>query len=408
MRPYSNNWVMFPVPFGDWSRVYVRKSGLTSVESMLVLARTQFCTSVEMRFYLILLSRLISASADKAVIKSKVIDKRFNFVNSNCVGLTSGKMLNFNPFRKDNSKRQFLWNYLDSCEIEFRKSELELIEKFGHRNCDWTKNLDYCEIVSKKPFIDKLCHPLVFQFIPNEGRMSPPDTLQGYVRVENNSYENFEIAGEQLELLLGKGKDVSSSNTRSTLWEFGTASVRATIFPPDLNNISLSRHDKIQGSKTECVIEIHPAYYPSPTEAELIALSNFVRISSGGRPPSFDGRHFVSDTIREHAPLNKLKHVGYGVDSSKEYFIRFRNSTTLDIFPTNQIIDVTYSQIRPAKGPGGIYVGLNYRISDKPASKRSHITLIEERYVTNLHRNTAKKISKFLGVALKETNSDDY
>jgi len=301
-----------------------------------------------------------------------------------------------------------LWDYLDHCGYAFRRPGSELITEYGSRNCGWTDGLDYCELESAKPFIEGLAHPVTFQFAPGSYQGAPPGTLQGYVRLSSDPFENYKTAVDQLQALFGPGEDASVSNTKSRRWRFGSAQVSATIFPAELNQPfgSNSRHDRIPGSQTECSIYIETAYCPPLSAREAEAVATYSQIHAAPSPRHTMMPLYISDTIRARGEMMPGAAEGFGLSGGETYLIRVDSKDHIHVLPAEWIHQVMYTKLLPAKGGGGLYLDVRYWHAGLKENGSSHLTLVQSAFKEGAYLGLARRLAKTLGVPLEEY--EDY
>lgn len=295
-----------------------------------------------------------------------------------------------------------LWNYLDECGVEFRRSRAELVKLYNSYNCGWTDDLNYCEPGCRQPFIEGLAHPVVFQFTDVDDLSQPPTYLEAFVRQSKSPQENLNFAVAQIEALFGPGQDASVSNTESKVWNFGLARVRATIWPKDLNTEfgRNNRHESIPGSETECKIEIETAYCPGVSDAEATALSRYVTISET-QLPSHWKRHFSSLSRRVDHQITR----GFGIDQDAKFLIRIDDERIVHFLPVEWIRSVSYHQLLPAKGGGSISINVDYR--PNATGRSTSLPLLNVKYKKGAFRSHATDLSQKLLVPLVETKEYD-
>ena len=316
-----------------------------------------------------------------------------------------------NPFKKSEPPKkmsdQVLWDHLDHCAIDFRSSQSDLIKRYGTRPSGWAEGLQYCEFQSARPFIAGFAHPLVFQFSETTDLRPPPSYCVGFVRASGDVFENFQTAVHQLEGLFGSGVDVSSSNTRSRLWVFGSAQVRATVFPPRLNRAKNSRHDAIEGSATECSVAIEPAYCPELSNQERAQIESYSALFLNKTSGSGDHSLHVIGEMRRYAQVTAPIDPGFGLNKEALHLIQIIDAERLNILPKEWIESVQYTQIRPAKGGGGITLDVMYKPDGEAGSRPRWISLIRDDFGEDAHKDVAMRLVGMLGARFEERITDD-
>lgn len=121
--------------------------------------------------------------------------------------------------------------FLADVGLPFRSSRAQLSgwHRTGHHG--WP---DEVCVDTTRPALDGLLRPLSFHSVPQFDPRLPPGLFQGYVHTESDPVGDLEQVRRQLLPALGAPTAVDTSNTRAYRWRFGTASVQATCWPPEL------------------------------------------------------------------------------------------------------------------------------------------------------------------------------
>ena len=298
-----------------------------------------------------------------------------------------------------------LFEYLDRCGIGFRQSMSELINTYGSRNCGWTENLDYCEVQGELPFINGLAHPLVFQFTGNADLLLPSNHFKSYLRGSVDCKENYELAVSQLTSIFGDGKDSSTSNTISSVWDFGISSITARVFPPELNGLCgrNSRHTKIRNSRNECTISIELNWARQVTKVEYAWLSSykpFYNKTISEVPFRFmPGHTYCWPEKLESASL------GFGFDENQQVLINVSENSLVSIVPVCWIVGVVRSSLLPAKAGAEASVSIQYMPSGQAEIGPQFLTLLSRKGDPFVFNSLAIELSKKLKVKLLEHES---
>lgn len=301
-----------------------------------------------------------------------------------------------------------LWQYLDYIGIEFRSSKIDLIGKFGSEPCGWTDNVDVCVLQSESPFLDGLVRPLSFIFDPKWDQSATPNLLNAYVRSSDDAVANFRISTEKLDAVFGKGTDNSASNTVSRVWSFTKGSVVATIFPPQLNPGSNSRHEKVAGSATECSIQIITGYSSPISYRVLNALKQspvFWRIPEDALPYRFKEMRRDTELFVPQAQGPAIGILKIGKDPDLLFFST--TSETVDVLNLDWVVSVRYTKINPARGAGGIVLAIPYRPQGRRDVPEKHLNIVDAPYVEGAYHDLAIALADALTVQLLQDEQDD-
>ncbi len=191
---------------------------------------------------------------------------------------------------------------------------------------------------------------------------APPLTLFGHVRTHTTSKANFELACQELEALFGVGHDNSASNTMSRRWDFGLASVTATVFPPALNRQFRpnSRHDTDPDSETDCTLTIVPAWRDPVTDTEQKWLFSynpmFAAVPGDAQPLVVIQSYTVDWPGRKLPPLP-----GFGLSKDGAALLHIPALGLINILPRNWMTTVERNSLLPARGPGEASINIRFQ-----------------------------------------------
>lgn len=295
---------------------------------------------------------------------------------------------------------QPLWDYLDDCGIEFRQPKSALKQTYGSHQHEWLAGSQMVSLASPRPFLNGLAYPISFQFDSGADLADIPRYFTAYMRQSDDIYQNYNDAVAQLSALFGPGADVAATNVDARQWRFGLARVSATIWPPSRNPglATNQRYQHIPGSMSECAIVVETGYCIAPHAAEREALSSYSELSA--THPAYDTH--LTGLSRRHAGQCQA---GFGVDNNKRFLIRYDQAQTVQMLPIEWIQQVEYVQLTPAKGAGGISIGVAYQ---PPAySKPGFLRLLEAPFEPGAYRSVALNLSQHLSVPLADLEMPD-
>ena len=304
-----------------------------------------------------------------------------------------------------------MWDYLDSCGVEFRKTRAELLKQYGSRESGWAKDFNYCEINSKTPFLNNLAHPLAFQYSSQTDLNACPEDFVGYIRDFSDEEKNYSLALKQLQNIFGKGCDVSTSNARSLKWDFGQANITILIFIKEKNSFSESnnRHKNIPGSETECSIRVTPAWRCPVSAEEYGWIEDYIP-HEFSKPDYLNGNS-VSAVYRPHYNISNLtrdwpdkvpqRDCGFCFTRDKKAVLRITDPSFVDILPLSWVTSVSRQSMLPAKGGGQGSVSLAFKPSGLDGIRQHSFCILKHE---NPHEfnDIAIKIAEELNLPLNE------
>lgn len=315
---------------------------------------------------------------------------------------------------KDDVLEKSLWDALDACGFQFRKTHKQLIAE--HRLADvdpWHPDNHYASFGQHRALIEGLVRPMCFRFADAMSElMDVPRRMEGSVRQSVDEHANYQLAAEQLTALFGAGEDRSSSNTVGRTWTFGNAQVSVLIFPRDLNppNPNNARHRLDPGCLTECKVTIETGYCPEANADELDAIKDVRMLEDMPFVPAINDTPSWSEYTRRVPKEMWLDNFGFGIGPeskrggaySDQFFMQRSAPEFFEMIPRDRIIGVYYHQSVPDRGAGRVKVCVAYTTS---LDTSRELVLLVAAYKRDAYRRFAIALSHKLFTGYTETQT---
>lgn len=276
-----------------------------------------------------------------------------------------------------------LHKLLEDAGVPWRLPRSALAERYGvrqHPAYQW----DVIEITTPLPFVQGIMWPLSAQVRPQFSPAMPATYFSAIARVGDDARENLRYCTEQLAPRLGKPEAHDSTNTLGKRWAFGAASLRLTVWPPELQRWPTVNpsHEREPHLKTACHLSIETGWRGAASQEELKQLASFVAI---GRLQRKDRRITVNSADTSAAEQSELEFVrepsadfaalfgfiGHSADCATLIFWHRQ----LYLVPMADVIGFHVDRFVRGKGPGGakLYVECRTNYEDL-TTKRLLIT----------------------------------
>jgi hypothetical protein len=293
---------------------------------------------------------------------------------------------------------------LNELHVPWRLPRAALAERYGirqHPAYQW----DVIAIETAPPILQGLMWPLDVQVRPQFSPAMPATHFSAIARIGEDAHENLRHCAAELAPKLGEPEIVDSANTQGKCWMFGAASLRLTVWPPELQRWPTTNpsHEREPRLKTACHLSIDTGWRKSVSPEEVTQLASFVRL---GRTKLWDRRITATSADAAAAEQSELEFVREPIAAFAHLFGAVGHSAdrTMLIFwhrqlylvPMVDIIRFHVDRLVPAKGPGGAKLYVECRTNyEGLASKR--LPIAEADGTDDLNRFTetiAKATSK--------------
>jgi len=255
------------------------------------------------------------------------------------------------------------WRQLEQWGFPLRDRRRDLIQRNSSQPHDWIEGFRRCVIPTHAPLDELLHEPWHFRYGPEEPLDGYPTVWLASLRVADDTDHNLEVALTHLSRSLGPPVDASAGNTRAWSWQFGHAGLLAMVFPPELNPGPNSRYATDPGARTECLLQVFPAWRPnlSPVEAdELRSATCLWRDELGPLNGdlgacwfSFGEPRQVPADLRLPAGVRELLWEA----GRQRFWWRLLPDVAWSV-QAGQVVGVEHSELWPARGPGGASLSL--------------------------------------------------
>jgi hypothetical protein len=306
-----------------------------------------------------------------------------------------------------------LWDHLDRLGVPFRQSKGALIAAYGSVPVGWTTDLDDC-ILPGKPLLPG-ASPLSFNCWVSQDPRPVPHYLSACFRKPPTLIKRI-FSGRRAELAFGEVKRAltrdlgeptasSVSNTVACHWDFGLARVAATCFPPRLQrDFGPNRRLALdQEAAHEVSIAVEPAWTPDPDADQKQWLATFVPLQA--LAPSAVPRRYLPWFRWQRATDNRPA-TGYGCSVDGCGFVIVDGDFAITV-PINQISAVRRDVLTPAKGGGGVMLGIDYALPDQGSRQPYAVDVQQVGYHPDALKSEAEVLSRVLGVPLRESQQAD-
>lgn len=307
-----------------------------------------------------------------------------------------------------------IWSALDRIGLPFRKTVAELLAQYASQPCPWADGMDAC-FLPATPLVPGLTE---FSFLVRKGDdpTLPPDRLVARYRGPSRWFDllrsrlaqrNFAAVVRALPAEWGPGAEASYANTLARRWRFGMAQADVMVFPPELQahvglNARAPRDPKAVG---ECHLSIHPGWLPPLTAAEIDMARSF-RVIGQLR----DAERWVQPVPerRKRWPGGKdsVPRSGYGIATGARGLVLV-SGDTLVVLGRADLIRISRDVTTPAKGPGGVELGIVHAPKGVPDVRPHHLILASVPYAPNALATEAAELAAGLDLPLAESKWAD-
>lgn len=266
---------------------------------------------------------------------------------------------------------------LDSVGLPFRSSRAQLMADHGARCNDWP---DEVFIKAERPLLDGLLRPLAFRPAAQFDPALPPGYLYGYVHTGPDAMANLESVRRQLQASLSEPVAVGFSNARSYRWSFGTASVTASCFPPELQHRGRNPlHERHRRLAVACLIEVASGLRTALSTAERAWLQTYRPAIALPPPPgrAWDLAHsppedYEAEFVREPEGDPGRYSNTIGMSADREGLIYCAHQ--LVVVPAPAVHRFEVQRIWPGRGPGSssLYLAVATNLPQWP-EKQLHV-----------------------------------
>jgi len=256
-------------------------------------------------------------------------------------------------------------NWLQAIGVPWLTPRSELISTYGigeHPAYEWPAiQLDNGSGVSG------LISPLWARAWRDEWPGYPATSWSGETSFGDDAHLNIEKTAAEIGEILGEAAIYPVNNTLSCTWMDGSARVRLTAWPPDMQRFDMGSnpsHERDPRLVTACHLTIHTGWLPAPSEKELEWLRGFRSL--------FDIEGTRNTFLRlepppeSYLPVIRAKTEGFatggriGLSSDDEAIIF--ETRYLFVVPRKNGAKVELQRIRPARGPGGSTLDLTFDV----------------------------------------------
>lgn len=251
--------------------------------------------------------------------------------------------------------------WLDAVGLPWRESRAKLIERFGVRrdpNYAW----EVIEVATAAPIAPGLIGPLSAQAFPGFPMDAPATGYSAAAWLEPDARRNLARTAEALAAALGPAAVGRSANVVTCGWRQGSASVRLTAWPADLQSDrgSIPAWEREPRLADACHIHIDTGWRAPLTDAERAAIKGFVEIAAppslrGYRAEEMAGRAAAEselDVVR--APEAGMAERLFGrIGLSADGATLIACADQLRLVPMAEVLRLEVDRLLPAKGGGG-------------------------------------------------------
>ena len=292
---------------------------------------------------------------------------------------------------------------LDDLCVPWRLPRAALAERYDireHPAYQW----DVIAIEASPPIVQGLMWPLSVQVLPQFSPAMPATRFSAVTRVGDDAHENLRHCLKQLAPRLGSPETTDNANTLGKRWTFGTASLRLTVWPPELQRWPTTNpsHDREPRLKTACHLSIETGWRGAASPTELKELASFTSIgaiqlddrritalSADTSPAEQSELEFV------RTPIAELAHIFGFIGQSADRVVLIFWHRQLYLVPMPDVIGFRVDRFVRGKGPGGARLYVECRTTyDDLATKR---LLITEAPGADDLNSYAEKIAKATG-----------
>lgn len=243
--------------------------------------------------------------------------------------------------------------WLDACGLDWRATRGELAQRFGV-SADNPYQWDMVELAVEPPPMRGLLRPLSFQVFHIHSPLLPPARLTAHVWRGDDARGNLTWAMEQLAPALGQTKFTSqSANTLDAEWRSRRASLRLSVFPPDMQGFPTTNpaHERDPRLATACIVEVLTGWRPPLSEEEGQWLANSRPLANSCLPQPRAGFRYFAEPMLEYMRDASIPSGAIHIAGAGEALLV--QAEDLFVLPRSIITGFSISRLLPAKGAGG-------------------------------------------------------
>ena len=263
---------------------------------------------------------------------------------------------------------QTLYHWLDGHGVPFRTPVGDLIRTHGTKPSDWLDNMDVLALPYDSAPLPQIVGPPQLNLGRGTSHDLPPQRFTFYIRAHDDPAANVAIAEAALSARFGPATSRRRTNAIELEWSDPAnpiCQIRVLGFIPTdpLNQQANSRHDRIKGSKTEASITITTDYWPDLTLTERAALSDLRPVL----PPKEQARTASASFgiagygFDRPVPSDLTLSPGLWTGGDPAQFALVSAAGRYVTFSQDDIEDVRFDQMIPAKGAGGSSISVSVR-----------------------------------------------
>ncbi|OYU17504.1 MAG: hypothetical protein CFE34_15330 [Rhodobacteraceae bacterium PARR1] len=245
----------------------------------------------------------------------------------------------------------------------------------------------------------------------------PPDHLEARYRGPSRWFDrfrnrlaqrNFATAVQALQAEWGLGAETSHLNTLAREWRFGMAQVGVMVFPPELQtHVGLNTRDhRDPDGVSECRLLIHPGWLPPLTATEIDMARSFRvigQVQDAGRWMQLAPER-RKRWLRAEGPVPRS---GYGIATGARGLVLVAGST-LVVLGRADLIRISRDVTKPAKGPGGVELGIVHAPKAFPDARPHHLILASVPYAPSALATEAAELAAGLDLPLTQSACEDW
>jgi hypothetical protein len=247
---------------------------------------------------------------------------------------------------------------LTEAGIPWLRPRADVARRYGvrpHPAYGW----NVIEIDGSQSLLNGLLWPLSALAMPQFSPRMPIMEFSGIASIGDDARANLRHVVEQLHPRLGEPAAADASNTLARRWACGSASLRLTVWPPELQRYpaTVPAHSREPRLRSGCHVWFKTGFRILPSALEQAWLESFIAIGDIPNASAADGRfssapeesevEFVREPVGDMSRL--VGRIGRSADGAALILCRDQ----LDLVRMNDVIGFEVERATPARGSGG-------------------------------------------------------